>query len=106
MWMTLEQREQAFLDYRIAEGRKVVDQLSKKITKAGWNVLTLLVRSKDGVSSPSDYSDFGYKAMGSLLPQVQSLVKLGLITYTVDEGDGRRRLMTATESGRLAVASN
>ncbi|MFJ4044138.1 hypothetical protein ACIPV2_00145 [Microbacterium sp. NPDC089987] len=104
-WKGAEERDLLFLEWRAAEGKKVVEQVSDRVTKTGWKVLTTLVQKLDGFTTPGDYSEFGYKTMSSLLHQVQPLASLGLLTYTVDDDDQRRRLITATESGRLAVAT-
>lgn len=105
VWKSVAERDALFADWRAAEGRKIVEQVSGKVKPAGWKVLTALVTVRDGFATPGDYADFGYNSMSSLLHQVQPLAQLGLLTYTVDEEDARRRLITATENGRLAVAA-
>lgn len=104
-WMTAVARDQAFLEFRTSEGRDVLRSLRREVTNTGWKVITRLVREMDGIGHPSDYPKFGYKTMSSLLVQIQPLADLGLVDYTVDEKDGRKRLLTVTERGRLAVAS-
>mgnify|MGYP000878144859 CR=1 FL=1 len=105
VWKSQDERDEEFLAYRNSEGLKVVESLVKKVSKTGWRVLEKLVRDLDGVCSPGDYDKFNYANMSSLIAQIQPLAALGLIDYTVDENDARRRVVTATERGRLAVAS-
>lgn len=104
-WMSQEQRDQAFHSWRAAEGRRVVDQTAGQLSAASWRVLSTLVNDRDGIATPGDYKAFGYSSMSSLTPQIKKLARLGLLTYAVDEDDGRRRLITASERGRLAVAA-
>ena len=104
-WMSPEARDARFWDWQVREGEKVIEQVSSKLTEARWKVLTTLVKSLDGFSTSANFSDFGYKSLGSLQPHVQALSQLGLVDYAADETDGRRRTITATERGRLAVAT-
>ena len=104
-WMTPEQRDARFWDWRIREGQKVIKQVSDKLTEPRWKVLATLVVELDGFATSASAPDFGYKAWSSLQPHVQALALLGLIDYSADEDDARRRIITATERGRLAIAS-
>lgn len=68
-------------------------------------MLTTLVTDLDGFATSASAGEFGYKSLSSLQPHIQALAALGLVTYVADEEDGRRRIITATETGRLAVAT-
>ena len=104
-WMSPEERDARFWEWQIREGERVIEQVSSKLTEARWKVLTTLVSDLDGFATSSNVGDFGYKSSSSLQPHIQALATLGLINYSADEQDGRRRIITATERGRLAVAS-
>jgi hypothetical protein len=102
---TAAKRDQAFDTYVLNESNKVVGQLGKKIGAADWKTLGVLVREKAGSCSPGEFSDFGYTAMPPLLTRVKSLREAGLVRYTTDESDLRRRIITAENNGRLAYYS-
>jgi hypothetical protein len=104
LWMSESERAGAFLAYVRREGERVVAQLDKRMTAATWRVLSALVVKMAGFASPSQHPRFGYANMAPLLSQVAKLSELGLIDYMVDEDDGRRRRIIATNQGRLAVA--
>ena len=104
-WMTPEQRDARFWDWRVREGQRVIQQVSEKVTETRWRVLTTLVSQFDGFATSANATDFGYKSWSSLQPHIQALASLNLVTFTTDEQDGRRRTITATETGRLAVAT-
>lgn len=101
--MNEDSRDENFNHYMIREGERVVEQLPKKLSPQDWNVLRVLVQDKSGLCGPGEYMDFGYKTMPSLLARVESLVKAGVVDYTADEDDGRRRIISATNNGRLAM---
>lgn len=103
-WMNSADRAAVFRSYVEEEGRLVVTQLAARVSPAAWKVLTTLVRAKSGFASPSEFRDFGYANMASLLHQVRALRSLGLVEYAVDEEDARRRRIIASNNGRLAVA--
>ena len=100
--LSLQGRDEKFFTYILDESRKAYKQLSdpKKVTKADWKVFEKLVSDKSGACSPSEYQDFGYKTMPPLLARVRRLENFGLIQYSVDEEDGRRRQITVSELGR------
>lgn len=105
MWMSPQERATAFRSYQINEGKKVVAQLTQKLKGAALKVLRVVVIDKNGLAYPSEYGDFGYTTMPPLLTQLKTLSSLGLITYTPDKDDARRRLIAATDNGRLVIAS-
>ncbi|MFJ4166852.1 hypothetical protein ACIPY5_14975 [Microbacterium sp. NPDC089698] len=104
-WMTPEERDARFWAWTVNEGEKVIKQISDKVTDKQWKVLTTLVTDLDGFATSANAGDFGYKSLSSFQAHVQALAALRLVNYTADEQDGRRRIITATETGRLAVAS-
>lgn len=104
VWLSKEERAEEFFKYVELEGDRVVRQLAKRLPLAAQKVLTMLVNQKNGFASPSEYQDFGYQKMPSLLAQITTLKDLGLVTYAVDEGDARRRRITVSNNGRLVAA--
>lgn len=104
-WMTPEKRDARFWEWRVREGEKVLKQVSDKLTPTRWKILTTLVTDLDGFATSANATDLGYQSIRSLQPHIQALAGLGLVTYTADEQDGRRRVITATETGRLAIAT-
>lgn len=104
-WMSEDDRDARFARWRENEGKKAIQQVAQRVTTMGWKVLSTLVVERDGFATSADFADFGYKTMKSLQPHIQSLASLGLLTYTADEKDARRRVITATEMGRLAVSA-
>jgi hypothetical protein len=105
IWADQAQRDRRYLQYRVGEGTKIIDSLSSDMTAAGWRIVTVLVRDKNGVGSPSEFADFGYRDANSLLRQIEPLARIGLLTIAVDDDDSSRRVITATEKARLAVSS-
>lgn len=93
----------AFQAYLVGLGNKVVSDLGKKVGPADWRVLRRLIEKWSGTCSPSEFADFGYADMPPLIARVHSLRDVGLVSYTVVKDDGRKRLISATEAGRLAV---
>lgn len=104
-WMTPEKRDARFWEWRVLEGEKVIKQVSGRVTETRWKILTTLVTQLDGFATSASAAEFGYKSWGSLQTHIQALAALGLLNYTADEDDARRRIVTATETGRLAVAT-
>lgn len=98
-----EQRASQFEQYIVREATKIVEQLPKKLSSSDWKVLHVLIRDKSGLCGPGEYKDFGYKTMPSLLARVKALVAARFVEYSADENDGRQRIISATNIGRLAV---
>lgn len=101
--MSDEEKDAEFEAYLATLGDRVVSDLDKKVSKADWKVLRTLLQAKSGTCSPSEFADFGYADMPPLITRVNALKQVGLVTYSVVKTDGRRRLISATENGRLAM---
>lgn len=104
-WMSSAQRDARFWDWQVREGKKALEQVASRVTAVGWKVLGTLVTDMDGFATSANAGDFGYGSWNSLQRHVQALSLLGLVNYSSDERDGRRRIITATEKGRLAAAA-
>jgi DNA-binding MarR family transcriptional regulator len=101
-----EERDARFDAWVGAEAEKIYTAYARDLSKADWRVFDTLLKDKSGSCSPSEYIDFGYSNMPPLLVRVHKLEEANLVTYTVDEGDQRRRTISVTDHGRLAYYSH
>ncbi|WP_345376151.1 MarR family winged helix-turn-helix transcriptional regulator [Frondihabitans cladoniiphilus] len=97
-----KKRDDKFEESIKVEADRVYSAYAHDLTSADWKVFDKLLREKAGTCSPSDFADFGYKAMPPLLIRIDKLKAAHLVTYTKDDADQRRRTISVSDHGRLA----
>lgn len=75
-------------------------EAAKSLTPVAWRVFDQLIEL-GGVSSPSDYTQFGYDSGQALRPHVRNLELANLVDSNIDESDRRRKTTVVTSKGWL-----